>query len=286
MRRAAGVVAAVALLVGACGQGAAPSSPEASPAPAPTSAPGPEAPAVPGIAAEAVRLRTDEAVGGRVQVRVTNTGTAPFTVTSVVIESPGSAPLPPTAVSATYAPRQTIDLPTPVGTAVCRAEPEPAVARLTLTRPDGAVEELRVPLTGDALARVHREECAVAALAEVVDVSLADLAPDGQHLTGTVVLTRRSGNEPVEVTALARSVLVDPVLTDELPVVLPPDEAELRLPVTFRLASCDPHVLAETKKPFVFPLTVVVGERAGVPVDLPVDDGQRAMLQELVDRVC
>jgi hypothetical protein len=31
---------------------------------------------------------------------------------------------------------------------------------------------------------------------------------------------------------------------------------------------------------------VVVGEDEPVPVDLPVDDEQRAMLQELVDRVC
>ena len=253
--------------------------------PAPTSAAEPVT-AVRWIEAEAVRLRTDEAVGGRVQVRVTNTGTAPFTVTAVAIDSPGSAPVPATSVSATYAPRQTIDLPTPVGAAVCGADPEPAVARLTVVRPGGAVEELRVPLVGDALTRVHREECAAAAVREVVDIALADLAPDGDRLAAAVVLTRRSADEPVEVMALARSVLVEPVLADELPVVLPRGRAELRLPVTFELVTCDPHVLAETKKPFVFPLTVVVGEDEPVPVDLPVDDAQRATLQQLVDRVC
>lgn len=282
-------MAAVALLAGACGQGAAPSSVPPSSAGPPLSPPGataPQVPAVPGIEAEAVRLRTDEAVGGRVQVRITNTGTAPFTVTAVVIDSPGSAPVPAPGTSATYAPGQTIDLPTPVGAAVCDAATEPAAARLTVVRPDGAVEELRVPLAGDGLARVHREECAVAAVAEVVEVALTDLTADGDRLSGAVVLTRRSGDEPVEVTALARSVLVEPVPADELPVALTPDRAELRLPVTFEPATCDPHVLAEAKKPYVFPLTVVVGEREAVPVDLPVDDGQRAMLQELVDRVC
>ena len=30
----------------------------------------------------------------------------------------------------------------------------------------------------------------------------------------------------------------------------------------------------------------LVGEQDGVPVDLPVDDMQRAALQDLVDRVC
>ena len=279
---------AVALLVGACGQGAAPSpaGPSSAGPSSPASTTAPQVAALPGIEAEAVRLRTDEAVVGRVQVRIMNTGRTPFTVTAVAIDSPGSAPVPPTSVSATYAPGQTTDLPTPVGPAVCGADPEPAVARLTVVRPDGAVEDLRVPLTGDALARVHREECAVAAVGELVDIALADLAPEGDRLSGAVVLTRRADEEPVEVTALARSVLVEPVLADELPVVLAPGRAELRLPVAFELATCDPHVLAETKKPFVFPLTVVVGEDEPVPVDLPVDDAQRAMLQRLVDRVC
>lgn len=46
--------------------------------------PSPAAPSdepVPGLRAEAVLLRTDEAVGGRFQVRVTNTGDEFFTVT-------------------------------------------------------------------------------------------------------------------------------------------------------------------------------------------------------------
>ena len=40
---------------------------------------------MPGIAGEAVRLRTDEAVGGQVQVRLTATGDQPFTVVSVAL---------------------------------------------------------------------------------------------------------------------------------------------------------------------------------------------------------
>jgi hypothetical protein len=285
MRGAGAALVAVGLLVTGCAPDEA--QPSAGPPTSPAvSAPSPAA--VPGIEAEAVRLRTDEALGGQLQVRVTDTGTTPFTVTSVAIDSPGFAPLPATDVSATYAPRQTIDLPTPFGAAQCVAAPEPAAARLTVVRPDGEVQELRVPLTGGTLARVHAEECAAAALAEVVGLALADLGPtpDGRRLTGAVLVTRRGGDEPVEVTALARSVLVEPVLEDELPVVLAPDEDELRLPVTFRPVTCDPHVLAETKKPFVFPLTVVVGESDDVAVDLPVDDAQRAALQDLVDRVC
>ncbi len=63
---------------------------------------------------------------------------------------------------------------------------------------------------------MHAEECAVEALLEVVGIAVADLAPtpDGSGLAGSVVLPRRAGDEPVEVTALARNVLLEPVLDD------------------------------------------------------------------------
>ena len=285
--RSAGALVVLGLLLAGCSPGAAPSgTATASATPSPT--PVPPVAAVPGIEAEAVRLRTDEAVGGRLQVRVTDTGTAPFTVTSVAIDSPGFAPLPPTGLTAPFAPGQTIDLPTPFGAARCAAPTDPAAALLTVQRPDGAADELRVPLTGDTLGRVHAEECAVEAVLADVGIELGDLTPtaDGRRLTGAVLVTRRDGDERVEVTALARSVLLEPVPVDPLPVTMAPGDDELELPLTVEPATCDPHVLAETKKPFVFPLTVVVGEADGVPVDLPVDDEQRAALQALVDRVC
>jgi hypothetical protein len=244
---------------------------------------------VPGIEAEAVVLRTDEAVGGQLQVRITDTGTTPFTVTSVAVDSPGFAPLPATTVTATYAPRQTIDLTTPLGDVRCAAAPEPAAARLTVVRPDGAVEELRVPLGGTTLGRLHAEACAVEAVLGVVGIAVTELSPtpDGEGLAGAIVLTRRAGDHPVRVTALPRNVLLEPVLDADLPARLPAAEDELRLPVTFRVVTCSAHVLAEVKQPFVFPLSVVVGKGGEpVPVDLPVDDTHRAALRALVDRVC
>jgi hypothetical protein len=209
-------------------------------------------------------------------------------VTEVAIDSPGFVPLPPTVVHTTYAPGQTIDLPTPFGAVDCAAGADPAAARLTISRAGGAAKDLRVPLAGGTLALVHREECAAAAVREVVDISLTGLAgaPDGRTLTGTVVLTRRTAGDRVQVQALGRSVLIAPVVDRKLPASLQPADSELALPVTFGLASCDPHVLAETKKPFVFALGIAVGNAAAVAVDLPVDDAQKAVLQQLVDRVC
>jgi hypothetical protein len=279
MRRAA--VAALAVLCAACT-----ASPASAPAPAGTTSATPTVPAVPGIAAEVVRLRTDVAVGGRVQVRVTDAGTEPFTVTAVALDSPGFAALPPTVLTAEFAPGRVIDLPTPYGTPDCSADPAPVAARLTITRPGGAAEEVRVPLAGDDLDVVHREECAVAGVRAVADVALTGVADGAGEVTGTVVLTRRGdGDRAVTVTDVRRSVLFD-VALDGLPLELAPGQGEVTAAVTFTPATCEPHVLAETKQPFLFPLQVTVGNGDAVPVPLPVDEAQQGRLWELVRRVC
>jgi hypothetical protein len=240
---------------------------------------------VPGLEAEAVRLRTDEAVGGRFQVRITDTGDEDFTVTSVALDSPGFAPLPPSAGTAEFAPGRVIDLPTPYGDPVCDAEPFPSAALLTVVRPDGGEETVRAPLAAEVLGVIHEEECAVLAVAEVVEVAVTDLADDGDALSGSLTLSRREGDEPVVATALGRSVLVD-VAAEGLPLELGPAESRAGTDVSFTPATCDPHVLSETKKPYVFPLTVQVGDDDPVAMDLPLDQATRDRLAALVQRVC
>ncbi len=45
-------------------------------------------------------------------------------------------------------------------------------------------------------------------------------------------------------------------------------------------------MLSDTKQPFVFPLSVIVGDAEPVPVPLPVGPAQEAMLWDLLGRVC
>ena len=52
----------------------------------------------------------------------------------------------------------------------------------------------------------------------------------------------------------------------------------------FDAARCYLHALAETKQPFNFPMLVTVGDGEPVPIALPLDDGQRQRLQELLSR--
>ena len=71
-----------------------------------------------------------------------------------------------------------------------------------------------------------------------------------------------------------------------LPLELGPGEERASAQVAFTPASCEPHVLAETKQPFLFPLSVTVGDAEPVPVPLPVDAAQQALFWDLLDRVC
>jgi len=291
MRRTA--IALVALLTAACGSssgatssgatGSGTASPDSSSSASLSTGP-PVAP-VPGIEAEAVRLRTDEAIGGQVQVRVRNTGQEPFTVTAVAIDSPGFTPLPAKAETARYAPRQVIDLPTPFGDPVCDTAAQPAAAVLTVVDPDGATRDLRVPLSADILTRIHDEECAAARVLAVVHVEVADFRDDPDGTTATLTLTRREGSQPVVVTRLSRSVLIEPTI-DDLPVSLDGDDDAASAAVSFTAASCDPHVLAETKQPYLFVMGITVGYDDEVPVDLPLDQGDRDALAAMVQRVC
>jgi hypothetical protein len=78
-------------------------------------------------------------------------------------------------------------------------------------------------------------------------------------------------------------VLID-VAAEDLPLELSGDRGEI--PVSFTPATCDPHVLSETKQPYLFPLHVVVGDGEPVPLDLPLDVVARDQLAALVQRVC
>jgi hypothetical protein len=276
--------AAVALV--ALTTGCAASADPASDAPATTSlSAGPTVPAVPGIEAEAVRQRTDEAIGDQVQVRITDTGDEPFTVTSVALSSPGFAPVAPREETTEFTPGRVIDLPVKFGEPRCDVAAEPAAASLTVVRPDGSEEDLLVPLSAEILTRIHEEECAVLAVLEVVDIHVVDLADEDEALTGSLRVTRRAGDDPVSVTRVGGSVILD-VAADDLPTEMAGDDDERSTPVTFTSATCDPHALAETKKPYVFPLEVTVGDDEPVVMDLPVDDELRTRLVALVDRVC
>ena len=93
------------------------------------------------------------------------------------------------------------------------------------------------------------------------------------------------GSQAVTVTRLARSVVLEPTVAD-LPLRLAGNAESTSTAISFTPASCDAHVLAETKQPYVFVLGVTVDDGDPVPVDLPLDQEDKDALAAMVQRVC
>ncbi len=255
-------------------------------------------PAVPGMRGQAVRLRTDVAVGGRFQTRITNTGSEAFMVLGVSLDSPGFERLPFAGRAATFNPGATIDLPTQYGAPFCAEDiqVDPAFTAVQVQRPDGTADELRVPLEApdDIVDRIHQQECHALALAAAVQVDLGEFNSaefDGEPvLRATITLTRGTNSEAIALVGLTGSVVFDLLFADdsEPPPSMPSDEDELAVPVIVGMTGrgCDAHVLGETKQPFLFPfyLTFDGGEvQYGV---LDVSPEQRDALWSFVQVAC
>ena len=255
-------------------------------------------PAVPGMRGLAVRLRTDTAIGGQFQTRITNTGSEPFSVLAVSLDSPGFQQLPFAGRPATYQPGATIDLPTMYGAAMCGEgiAVDPAFADVQVQRPDGRIEELRLPLEApdDIIDRIHSEECHLLALAAAVGVRLGGFTlaeVDGRAvLQSDITLTRGENAEEIGLVELRGSVVFDVIFAEasDPPPAMAADDTGLVVPVVLRMTGrgCDAHVLGETKQPFLFPYFVAFdgGEpQYGV---LEVTTDQRDALWSYVEVAC
>lgn len=253
-------------------------------------------PAVDGMVALAWRTRLDDAAGGRFQIKLTNTGSEQYTVLATSLDSPGFIPLPPSPRETLFRPGARIDMPTPYGPVICDADvhAEPAYAALEVLRPDGTREQLRVPLPSDyaILTRIHDEECLAEAIAEALSVELIDAQVVGsgadQALQATLRLTRRAGEQSIAITDVVGSMLYDLVERDgiELPVVLAPDQSMLTVPIQIAPATCAPHVIAETKKPFTFPLWLSFDGAERQYSEIPTSAAQRELLPGVLVEVC
>lgn len=286
MRRTAALPAAAGLLAGAallagCGGGSGDSA-------APRLGPPP-----PGVTALATQTRPDEAAGDRFQVKVSNDGAVPVTVSGVQLRSPGFAPAPVTTREEVFPPGIAYDLPAPYGSPVCDRPVAPLEVLLRL-REGGTTRDVVAPLAEDdgLMGRIHDTECRQRALARQVQVQLdprlvpvpgtsgADL-----ELGGVLHVRRGTTQEPVTVPSTRGNVLYD-LLAPQLPAVLAAGSASLDVPVQFGMTSCDQHLLAEVKKPYDFTVFVAVGTAGPLAVPLATDQAQRTRLQAFVAEAC
>lgn len=267
-----------------------------------------------GLAASIRQFREDE-VAGVIQVELVrersrtpsadaSPGTDPtadlVTVTSVQLVWPGFEVVPPTRRDVKLAPGQRVDVPTPLGAAVCTTGATPSFSLGTVvtvvTGEGGVGTSVNAPLLADAqtaLDNVWTKACVQQRLLDRVGVRLGPWArsdPGGvPTATGTVLVERRDTTEPIAVTGVDGSVLlfVDPASPGELSRPLAPGGARLEIGVVATGAGrCDGHALSDSKKTYVFQVLVEIGDDDPVGIDVAVPEPDRPLLNQVIVDTC
>ena len=177
------------------------------------------------------------------------------------------------------------DLQIGLGTAVCPAAAGPAqvevVAEIGGVRQHGLID---VPI--EPLQRISDAECGRELVLESVDVAFSDeFAVDDGVLTTAVTLARRAGDEPIEVTNVRGSVLLElvPAAAATPLAAMAPDEREVEVPVQLRVIRCDPHAVTESKKTFQLAIWIAVGDRETQHLVISPEGALRDELQALIE---
>jgi len=178
----------------------------------------------------------------------------------------------------------------PLGTAVCPA-PDGEIAEgdttviLTL-EVDG--EEVTEVVTADdaALRKINAEECAAQAVLDVATPSFGAIeSQDASLIDTTIVVTRGDSKpeEPVTLSGMTGNIVFIVRLDEDGPRTLAAGEESIAVPAEILVGRCDPHVFAESKKTFVFPVRLAVGDAEPGYVEIQPDDVTRAAMQQLFE---
>ena len=216
---------------------------------------------------------------------VENVGDAAVTIEAVQLDSELFEPLPVVQRQLVLPARsRRLVLPVPYGTARCGAGVREAFA-VTIVIAGG--EELSLPAAEDhhgAIGRLHRRECAAADVAERADIRLGDAwEADGITISGELVVTKRGRGEPVTLLDAVGNVIFTLRLGgDGPPFRVTDDEPHLSIPVTISADRCDPHAVAEFKRPLVLLSWVAVGDRVATPVEIVATGGAQQAFEALI----
>lgn len=204
-------------------------------------APAPERPA-PRLTATLEQSRNAENLH-RVQVLLASD--REVRVLRLQVRGGGFAEVPPTPRDDLVRPGRPVTFPVAYGAAACAGGPGPATVVVGTPEGDRALDVTDDPL----LPRLHRQECAVARLAQAAGTAFEGWRREGASAVTTLVLRRRAGTEPVELTSLEANIVFD--LAARTPLLLA-GAGEVRVPVRVRAARCDAHALIENKRAFTF----------------------------------
>ncbi|GIJ03191.1 hypothetical protein Sya03_25430 [Spirilliplanes yamanashiensis] len=250
------------------------------------------APPAPKLHATAEQWRTDE-VARNLAVALHNDDTVPLRVTRVQLVLPsftGAGVVDKEALLPVGGLR--VDVPVPYGTGTACAGESPAAAPsqaiVDVAREGGPTRRvtLDLPHPSERLDRLLRQDCLAARAARSVALTFGPWTstPDGA-LRGSLVVTRASGAgpDPVTVAELGGNVLytLRPDRLGDLAAGAPTVAFGLRADAL----DCDPHAVAEVKKPYEFPVRLVLGGE-DVPTQVTVTENDKLTLDTMLRARC
>lgn len=179
-----------------------------------------------------------------------------------------------------------VAMPVQFGTARCDAEEAPPRLVVGIDGTEQAIPLGESPV--GLLADLHGEECAVAAVREVVDVRFGDdwERVDSKTIEGTVELEQRRPGTTASVEDVLGNVIFDAdadARSDPL-MAVDDDEPSATIGLTVNASRCDPHALTEYKRTFILVAMVGVGDDEPLRVDIVADEGTpaRQAMEELL----
>ena len=265
-----------------------------------------------GIGASVAQYRRDEAVGVVQLKAVAGPDTPPSLVTSAQLRWDGMTPVPPVEVDTALTSGRRVDLPAPLGAAACGPLGDVApgdspsapplgdgVIRLTLDAPGerrGVTRTVDAPLLPSAeapLRRIFEHDCQRQSMRRAVEVGLSSRwrrSDTGGIPTaeGTLVLTRGATDQPISITSVNGSVLLNLSLADGDPPTMAPGQERLEVPVRVTSSGrCDGHALGGSSQTYTLQAGIEIGgdgDPIGVTVS-PDDDG-RALFARVIADAC
>jgi hypothetical protein len=254
-----------------------------------------------GLSVSVLQYRSDYAIR-HIQIKVTNAGPAPVTVTAARLSSssftgPATWAERNAADAASIAPGEATDLPAQLASSDCTGHSASSgTVRLELRRADGTIERTTALPVGDpfgTINQVHSQDCRRAAALAIANLTL--LKPlrtqtrSGQ-LVGLLDLRLTPTGRPgtLSLDSIGPTTLLDPpggavwVIHRDVSARTGPRTVTLDL----HPARCDPHAIAEDKLGTVLYLALRVDDGRSGLVTVAADPQLRQQIQDFVTAAC
>jgi hypothetical protein len=220
----------------------------------------------------------------RLEVAVDNASDTEVEVTSLALRSPLFEPVEAEARDTLVEIGRRRDMQIGLGPAVCPAPTGASIVEIEATL-DGVTQTGVVEVDPAPLDRISAQECGTEFVLDHVDVSFSPEFTVAEGVVDTTLdLGRRQGDDPITVTAVRGSVLIELAGAEGgTPLAnMASDQDAVAIPVRMRIIRCDPHAVIESKKTFQLATWVAIGDREAQHIVISPEGELRAALEELI----